>query len=99
MTDEFADLIKADLERKDSYEPGDLVRFNGRHGVEYCRRVDGTGSSWGMVPGTVWYVVGRTGLGNKMYALDDRCRPDNDGTEPWFDAVVHGISLEPVSAG
>lgn len=83
-----------DLARKDSYKAEDLVLFHGRWGAARCWRTDGTGSSWGIVPGTVWYVVGPTALGS-AYELDDRCRPDNDGTGPWFEASVEGVNLEP----
>jgi len=102
MTDAEYDLIALDLERKDSYRPGDVVRFNGRHGTLWCHRADGTGSKWGMVPGTEWYIVAKAGdPGSYLmegYQLDDRCRPDppDNSLGPWWLASCEGIHLEPV---
>jgi len=59
----------------------------------YCYRADGSGSSWELVKGTLWYVaqVAGTGLG-KIYQLDDRTRFANNKLA--FEATVGPYYVE-----
>jgi hypothetical protein len=90
--------IKKDIERSeipDFYKPGDIVKVHASYGPEYCRRVDGTGSSWSVVKGTAWYVVEiNQGLYDDCLHIDDRNRPELDG-KPAFRAYVHKVNIEP----
>jgi hypothetical protein len=61
-----------------------------------CHRADGTGSSWELVVGTYWRVVGiepSIAEGGYTYKLDDRDR-FKDG-QPAFEAYVSSFHIEP----
>ena len=62
-----------------------------------CYRADGTGSSWELVVGTYWRVVGIedsiSSGGRLVYKLDDRDRFKSG--EPAFEAYVSGFYIEP----
>lgn len=73
--------------------PGMLVRVNSY--VANCHRVDGTGTGWDVVRGTVWYVVeAHEAISEGYWKLDDRNRPELEG-KPAFDTIVHECELEP----
>ena len=97
LTSDNPEQTSIDLDRKGSYKVGDLVRVTNRYGPAYCRRADGTGSSWELVAGSVWTVAKKIdGIDKDRYDLDDRNRPDVEGDDPCFVAYgVAGVNLEP----